>query len=149
MRIPVAAPVPRFLGLRKAEGRPKALQEVGDATGIEPVTPRCQRMGAEFPAIPVNEGSAVKSSKADQDLNRILHPMRRSRSTAVQDATAKCLGKGSCFLFAVEIDPTDICARNLPEAHDLKFHVIEPDSHLAQLLRQGLRVDSDFDNVRH
>ena len=50
---------------------------------------------------------------------------------------------------AADFDPTDIRARNLPEADGLEFHLIEPGSHLAQLTGQVSGVDGYFDNVKH
>jgi hypothetical protein len=71
------------------------------------------------------------------------------RSCAVEYLTGKRLGKRPRLWFALKIDPTDICARNLPETDGLEFHMIEPRSHLAQLMGQVSGVESYFDNVKH
>jgi hypothetical protein len=55
-------------------------------------------------------------------------------ATALEYLTRKRLGKRPCLSFIFKIDPTDICARNLSETDNLEFHVIEPCSHLAQLM---------------
>jgi hypothetical protein len=70
-------------------------------------------------------------------------------SSAVEHLTGKRLGKRSRLLFGLKIDPTDICARNVPETDGLEFHMIEPRSHLAQLMGQASMFHSDFDNVKH
>jgi|SRR4051812_31246701 hypothetical protein len=71
------------------------------------------------------------------------------RSSAVDYLTAKCLGKRSRLLFTFKIDPPDICTGNLPETDGLEFHMIEPGSHLTQLMGQVSSVNSYFDNVEH
>ena len=70
-------------------------------------------------------------------------------SSAAEDLTGKRLGKCARLLFTFKTDPADICARNLPETDGLEFHMIEPSSHLAQLMGQVSGVDSYFGNVEH
>src|SRR5438045_9740621 len=80
---------------------------------------------------------------------RINTQSRALRSTAVEYLTGKRLGKRCRLLLAFKIDPTDIGARNLPETNGLEFHMIEPRSHLTQLLGQVSSADSYFDYVKH
>jgi len=70
-------------------------------------------------------------------------------SSAVENLTGKRLGKRSRLLFTFEIDPINICTRNLPKTNGLELHMIEPRSHLAQLVGQFSSLYSYFDNVKH
>ena len=56
------------------------------------------------------------------------------RNSAVEYLTRKRLGKRARASFIFKVHPTDICGRNLSETDHLDFHVIEPRSHLAQLM---------------
>jgi len=71
------------------------------------------------------------------------------RNSAIEFLSRKRLGKRPRLSFIFKIHPTDICARNLSETDDLEFHVIEPRSHLAQLMGEVFRLDSYFDKVKH
>jgi len=83
-------------------------------------------------------------------LTPAFHRRRRLlRGIAIEYLTGKRLGKRSCLWFTFEIDPANICARNLPETDGLGFHMIEPSPHLAQLVSQIPGIDSYFDNVKH
>jgi hypothetical protein len=70
-------------------------------------------------------------------------------SSAVENLTGKRVGKRFRFLFTFKIDPTNICARKLPETNGLELHMIEPRSHLAQLVGQFSSLYSYFSNVKH
>jgi hypothetical protein len=93
--------------------------------------------------------SAVFVNTGRRRLARIANGGSALLSSAVEYLTGKGLGKGSRLLLTFKIDPADICARNLPETDNLKFHMIEPRSHLAQLMGQVSGLDRYFDDVNH
>jgi hypothetical protein len=70
-------------------------------------------------------------------------------SSAVENLTGKRVGKRFRLLFTFKIDPTNVCARNLPETNGVVLHVIKPRSHLAQFVGQFSSLYSYFDNVKH
>ena len=70
-------------------------------------------------------------------------------SSAVENLTGKRPGKRSRLMFTFKIDPINICTRNFPKTNGLEPHMIEPGSHLAQLVSQFSGLYSYFDNVKH